>query len=229
MKPFIRIFLFLLIIITGISSCGKKWKKPTDVQFKYDIDRQWSENNNLKFESGYIVLQDFEFKGKRNQGEEDIYFKKEFPSGKLLSLLPNAGDNELYFEVLQGTYSNIKISFKIDSDTAYSILLNGTYTNSAGVNVPVIFEFHASETFEINAKPKNGVPEINLIEDIPATVKIILNPPYWFSLVTKNMLENASLTEINDIKVILINDEINENIYHLVTERIDEGSEAIFE
>jgi hypothetical protein len=220
-------FCFLGILVL-FSSCGKKWKKPTDVAYLFQMNSNVS-SSYVRINSGTIVLEELDFDGTRKQGENEISFDKKFENGQTITFTSSPSNSGISFDIPQGTYTEIRIRLKIkDFNSNNSLTLSGYYINTVNDTLPVLFDFAKSETIEIKAASANGSPEIVLMEDKPSGATVVLHPHYWFSTVTQNMLENADTTIINGIPSILVNENDNEDIYDLIIGRIRDGSEVLF-
>ena len=225
-NPYIIIIALLLIF----NACGDerdKWKQPSAVDFRIDLNREATNSGNLRFIGGSIVLSEFSFEGERLQGE-DYYFDKPFPEGLEVKLSSSNAPPELKFDIPQGNYTQITIEFEAETEDDKSIIIEGTYTNSSGTSYPVLLEIEADEIFTVIAKDASGGREIVLNKDIPSTATIILDPVYWFGHVSTSMLDNADLVELNGRLTILINEEENEDILDEIEDRIDEATEVKF-
>lgn len=216
------VILFSLFII---ESCGKKWKETTDCSFKFDIAKEYG-SNNMQFNAGYMILRKIKFTGDRKQGDDvdfsnDIYTQTDFSTGNISAAVK--------YDIPQGTYTSIDLEIEVhDEGSVPSIQLNGNYINSVTDTISVLFQFFSGETFKIQGKTQSGSSQIVLIEGTSSTAQITYDPVYWFGTVTKNMLDNAELTNISGVPTIVISNDENENIFDYVSDRIDESNKAIF-
>lgn len=219
---YIPVILFSLFIIV---SCGKNWKKTTVSSFQFDMTKGYG-SNNLQFNAGYMIIRKIKFTGDRKQGDDvdfssDIYAQTDFATGNISA--------PVQYDIPQGTYKTIDLEIEIyDENSVPSIQLNGNYINSVPDTIPVLFQFFSGETFKMQGKTQSGSSEIVLIEGTSSTAQITYDPVYWFSTVTKNMLDNATLTNISGVPTIVISNDENENIFDYVSDRIDESNKAIF-
>ncbi len=76
--------------------------------------------------------------------------------------------------------------------------------------------------FGVNARNVNGGSEIILVADQMNSGTIVLNPVHWFSGVSTEDLDEASLENFEGQQTILINDSHNEDILDEVEDKIDE-------
>jgi hypothetical protein len=231
MKKTNHIILFIVLVLS-LTACDKEqnqWKQPVDVEITMDVKRTTTASNPLSFDSGELVLADFSIEGERLQAE-GVSFSKEFAQGLRIPFDPNTGIAELDFEIPQGTYSSIAVTFSTYDDLAQpNIVLEGIYTNSSAVDVPFRFEFMSSEEFSIVAEDDTGANSIVLNKDVPSKGNIRLDPFYWFDLISTSRLDNAVLSNVDGVQTLLINDQVNTDIYDDVADRIDEQTEMLFE
>lgn len=224
-------WMIVLLFSTSllISACQKdKWKQPTQVSFKMDVNSEPGMNGQLTFTGGKIVLREFSFEGERVQGD-DVYFEKSFPGGLIITFNPNSGIPELSFDIPQGNYTKIRVEFEAEGNTDNSIFVEGSYTTTGGTTYPLRLETEAVELYSIIAKHSSGSNEIVLVKDTPANALIKLDPVHWFGTVSTTLLDNADLINVNGIMTILINDANNGNILDIVLDRVDEASEVVFD
>lgn len=222
-----RLLLFL-IALAALGCKKNQLKQPTDVSFTIDINRTASSDGKLVFNSGTIALASFDIEGKRQEGDP-ISFTRNFSEGLTVNFDPNNPISEIQYDIPQGVYTELTISFEtFDDNGGSTITVLGTYTNNQGNPIPVIFEFMSSETFEIEGDDSVNSGLIVLDKDTPANAFVQLDPIHWFDILTNNQLENATLTNINGVMTLLINENVNDNLYDIMADRIDESTEAIF-
>ncbi|XOV67544.1 MAG: hypothetical protein ACFHU9_18170 [Fluviicola sp.] len=224
-----KLLIFLVVPLLLASSCKKnQLKQPTDVSFKMDINRNQSSDGKLVFTGGTINLESFSVSGTRQEGDP-ISFSNSFSGGLLVNFSPTGDIPQLNFEIPQGVYTSLEVSFDTyEGPGGVTIMVNGIYTNNGSVDIPVIFEFMSSETFAIESEDDVNSGVVVLEKDKPVSSLIKLDPIHWFDILTNNQLENATLTNINGTPTILINADTNENLYDLMADRIDESAESVF-
>lgn len=226
-----HVAIFLVFLITGfLCSCqdNEELKIPAEVGFSMDINRGTSSNGRLQFTEGNITLSSFSFDGKREQGS-DVTLSREYEPGLAISFDPIKNIEALNFTILQGNYTSIEIEFEtFDSFDQNGLLVTGWYLNSNGIRYPIRVELGASINFEIEAKEQSGNTQIIIRQDKPAVATIKLHPLKWFEAVPSSFMDNATLTSEEDTSVILINEDINESIYALIVDRIEQSAEVVF-
>lgn len=230
MRKYLKILsiIALSFTLTFCTDEEEPLKKPTDLKFSMDINREPNSENNLAFHKGFIILAAFDFEGEREVGSE-VYFSREFTSGLNVNLNELTEVPELDFEIPQGVYNRISISFETFDDYDQNCLVvEGIFTDADNSETPLKFEFNSSEYWEIVAEDYSGNSQIIIDADVSAVSKIELDPIYWFGTVTYSMFESAERININGKPTIIVNESINTNIYELVVARIDESTECVF-
>lgn len=222
-KPYIKLLIVLFVTFSISCNKSKKWKIPTDVTFKMDVNRSTALNGNLVWTRGNIMIANFTFDGKRDRGG-DVYFTKTYSSGLNVFFDPNNPVSEWDFDIPQGTYTQINVSYRTYGNSGDKhIVVEGSYTNTGNSNVyPVKFEFEAEEFYKIVAKTSSGSTQIVLKKDVASTATIKADPVYWFQTVTTTMMDNATLIIVNGNPTIVISDATNEDIYDAVRDRMDD-------
>lgn len=221
-------FLTLSVALLSVFSCGKKWKKPTDVSFKFQLNSN-SNSGLVKFTGGFLILNKISFSGDRKQGQNHIELDQTFSSNLQVNLSQNTTGSGIKFDIPQGTYEKIEIKMETDCDqTGASLLIYGYYVNATNDTIALQFEFPADDAIKIQAKNSSGGNQIVLIEDQPSNPTVIMNPNYWFATVTQSELDSASQNIILGIPTIVINESDNSDIYELVVDRLKDGNEIIF-
>jgi hypothetical protein len=226
-KYFGYIFLFVAAVCIK-SSCSKKWKKPTDVYFEFQLNS----NSNIglvKFSDGSINLSKVTFTGERSQDVKNIAEDQNFSDNQLIRFELNSTSAGIKFNIPQGTYSKMNIDFATNTNqTESSITINGTYINSVSNDTNAVqLQLLDNQTFNFSAKNSNGGNDMNLIEGHASTITMILNPNYWFGSITSTMLDTSIVDTSTSEHTIFINKNENSNLYNLIISRINESNEAV--
>jgi len=232
MKNTYSILTAVFFALLFSSSCKKKedkWKLPTDVSFRMDINRSTGSGGNLAFTGGTIIIGSFTFDGKRSQAD-DVYFSNTY-SGLNIAFDPNSPVAALDFDIPQGTYTKITVGFQTYGDVGDDhIVVTGTYKNSVNdTTYPIRFEFEAEEFYTVISKDASGNSEIILDESVASAATITLDPVYWFQTISTNSLDNATLVNVSGVPTILITDDYNEDIFDLVVDRVDDATDVVFD
>ena len=171
----------------------------------------------LTFTSGTITIREVVFDGDV-VGSESVSRTVE----QIATVDYATGDisPELIVEVPAGTYTSVNLGIELqDVGSSPSVMIEGTYINDAEVSIPVRFEFNSGEVFEANAATVQIEPGTDV------TGKITFDALDWFSTVSVEDLENATLTQ----GVMIISSTSNTDIFEIVAERLDVATQAIFE
>lgn len=228
MKKLNYVVLFLCGFLL-LESCKKsEWKKPTEVTFMVDVNKESSLDGKLFFTGGQIILRSITFDGKRMQAD-DVYFESDFDEGLKVILSSTTANNKLFFDIPQGTYSSIRIDFEAESSENKSIVIKGFYTNTSGVQLPVILELDQIEFFDKIAKNPQGDVEIDLVACNPTKALIQLDPIFWLGNLSTNQLDAAQTTLVDGVESILIKNDTNAGLYDIIDDRVGMGTEIIFD
>lgn len=223
-----NLYLLCIVLLGGMTSCNKEqnqWKQPVELDIKIDVNREASQT--LVFNSGEVVIAAFEIEGDRIQAES-ISFSKEFAQGLRVPFDPLSLVSELDFDIPQGTYTAIAISFETYDDSSRpSLIVEGTYTNSSGTIIPLRFEFRSNESFSLVAEDDAGINTIVLNKDVPKKGSIRFDPIFWFATIAVHQLDNATLTTLNGVQTLFINEQVNASIYDVVADRIDQKTKMV--
>ena len=229
-------------------SCSKDdFTKPAGINLQMAIENHEVEINkrvkvnSIKIESGRYLLSEVEFKGYRESGE-DYFFEKEFEDGLEATMTAESPAIALNFDMPQGLYKRISISFKVKKskereedeedekpfDENASLILQGTYTDSKEQEIPLVFVYNYDDTFEFKASSAKS-KEVILIEEGQGVAHLTFNPSYWLQLINSRMLESAQLTPVNGVPSIVLSEQQNEHIFELLASRIKSASDLSFE
>ncbi|MGZ3863155.1 MAG: hypothetical protein ACXVPN_05065 [Bacteroidia bacterium] len=218
--------LLLAILITGLSSCHKKWKKPTEVSFRFQLNQN-SGNGQIKFTSASLFLSKMSVSADRKQSPPHIDLQQTVNSDA--TFFVSSPSPAYRFDIPQGSYSALNVKYETTGNqNSAALTINGTYTDSSGTTFAVQFRLSAGDVNTITAKNPSGGNEITLVEGHSANATIYLNPNYWFAASSANMMDDADVEIVNGVPTIIIDDDENEDIYELVVLRIKDGNECVF-
>lgn len=255
MKTVLHFYLLFCVALLCSYGCQKKkWKKPA--HFNCTLALNNPNTGLVQIHYGNFTVEEINFNGTRKQGEKNISFNKMFDNGisvyteyyhptysasyqsyhqsyyQSYTQKNSQPNPEIIFDIPQGTYTGINFNLKLSSfSNNKSLVLNGTYTNSFGTKIPVVFTLDASVNILPFSKFTNGGNEIVFVEGKTYETKVNFDPGYWFASVSQSMLQNANLTSSGwgwGNNVMYINKTDNANIYDIVVGRIKDGNEIVF-
>lgn len=227
MKKINYVVLFLCSFLL-LESCKKsEWKKPTEVIFMVDINKDVAMNGNLSFFEGQVVLREIAFDGERIQAD-DVYFDVDFDEGLKVLFSSTVANNQLVFDIPQGSYSKIRIDFSAEKSAFELIKIIGKYKSTSGIEYPIILELDQIEFYDKIAKNPQGDVEIDLVAGNPTKVLIKLDPIFWLGNLSTNQLDAAQTTLVDGVESILIKNNTNEGLFDIIDERVGMGTEIIF-
>lgn len=208
----LKIFCFFIL---GIFACSKvnQWKQPTAVCFNINIAEEAIMDGALFFKEGYITVESFKFDGKRAEGG-DVYFIKDYKE-ELKTLFGARDISDLEFDVPQGVYTGINLEIiSAVKNKKPNLLLQGLFESNTGKSYPVRFELNKMERFSIVGEDLfENDTEVDLAQVTKTKATILLDPVKWFSVLTKEALEQAEKVSVEGINTILINHAVNEQLY----------------
>ena len=177
--------------------------------------------NNVKFDSGHIILESIEFELESDtdslemEFEMDSYITVDFATGE-------TNPDLSFVRLRQGIYTEMEFEMELwDQTNQPSIVLNGSWADEDGTLHPVRFEFDSGQSFSVEIEGNFVVDE-----NTSMVAEVNLDPGIWFSGVTKKAFSSATK---NNEGVIVISSEENEEIYDTVEDMIDLVSEVEIE
>ena len=227
------VYIIAGIFIMGFSSCEKdELTLPSKVNFEFTMETYHGSGAaqskyGLDIDEGTIVINSIEFDGRREVGE-DYFFSRDFTPSLKADMHNGDTNQNISFDIPQGVYTNIEIEFSLGDEDKNALVLDGKYKQGPFVKVPVRIEYTLQEKIRVRAKNQNGKEQIVLQKDKPSIAKVIFNTPAFFQLINPKMIENAVRVEINGKQTILINNEVNVNIFNLLATRLDNSVRVIF-
>lgn len=193
-----------------------------------DIQKNVVANSRLQFYDGYIIMASFEFEGDREQARE-VAFSREYEQGLTIAFTSDQVVEALKFQIPQGNYTSISIAFEtFEGFGENNLVVEGSYQNSEGIRYPLVFALGSSESFEIEAESYSDGDQIIVKKEAPVSAYIKLNPVHWFKNIPLSLLDEAEVVLWNGVSTILISEEVNEEIYDLIEDRLAEAAEVIF-
>ncbi|MEQ9219923.1 MAG: hypothetical protein RLO17_17845 [Cyclobacteriaceae bacterium] len=172
--------------------------------------------NDLVFTGGKITIREVVFDG--DNGGQSV--SRTIEQIAEINYATGAVTPEIVVEVPAGDYTSVNLGIEMQDDgDDPSTVLEGTYTNSNEESIPVRFEFNSGEVFEANAS------SVTIAEGADIVGKVTFDAIDWFSVISAEQLDNATLTE----GVMVISSTSNTGIFDAVADRLDVATEATFE
>jgi hypothetical protein len=220
MKKYLIISISIMLLFS-ISSCNKKWKQTTNVDFHFQIAKATS-GANFAFTSGTMLINEFDFSGDRVKGG-GVNFSNPMTNGNTLNFDNGYGNPPIYYDIPQGTYSRMTIALNSvhQGSNGKNIYLKGTYHDT----IDVIFNFNESAIYYSNVTTQSGNSEITLVEGTPATCDVTFDPSEWFATVPTSLF----ISSCGSSHSITISAEDHELIYDIVKTRITKYTTAVIQ
>lgn len=226
----IKNFCFLLMLSSFLYSCQdeQEFKIPVEADFFMDVKRHAVADSRLQFDGGYIIISSFEFEGKREQADE-VIFEREYEQGLKIPFTSTQAVEAFKFQIPQGNYTSISIEFETFDDLGENnLVVEGSFKKSDATRYPLVLAMATNEDFEIEAVSYSNGKQIILKKEAPVSAYIKLNPVHWFKNIALSTLDEAELVLWNGEPTILISDEVNQEIFDIIEDRLHEAAEATF-
>ena len=226
MKNYILKFFTLSVLLSTsvyFTSCNDDSSSKSRVIFGVNTTSSTTGNvggrlaaaNDLAFTSGTITIREVVFDG----DNETQSISRTIPQIANIDYATGAVSPEISFEVPPGNYTSVNLGIEMQDDGASpSTVIEGTYTNSDLEEIPIRFEFNSGEVFEASAASVRIEAGADIIG------KVSFDALAWFSTVTVNELDNATLSD----GIIVISESSNANIFDKVADRLDVATQATF-
>lgn len=172
--------------------------------------------NDLTFNAGFITIREVVFDGENGNSsvsrtEEQIAVIN-YATGEITP--------EVSVVVPAGSYTSVNLGIELqDVGDDPSVVIEGTYTNTDEDIIPIRFEFNSGEVFEADAA------QVVLEEGTDVVGKITFDALSWFSTVSAEMLDDATITN----GTIIVSETNNADIFDIVADRLDVETQATFE
>lgn len=233
MKKITIPILTVLMSMMTLASCDSSSNDSmAEVKYSFTINKSGSQAKakatessstvmaaaDLQFSSGYITIREIVFDGDLGDGSSvSITHEQEARIDVATGSTTPSLDA---VQIPAGTYRSVNLGIELqDINDEPQMVIEGTYTNTGGTEVPLRFEFNSGEVFEAEAA------QAEVLENRVATAQITFDPVFWFSDVTSEMLDDASR---NTNGVIVISETSNADIFDGVADKLDVATEATF-
>lgn len=224
-----------LICIIGFSSCEKDESTlPVKVTFDYAmepyiiVDTAAKGEGALTIDQGTLFINAIEFDGRREEAE-DYYFTSHFDPVLQVGMHTGYASQQVTFDVPQGVYDKIELVFSLGNEENQAMLVKGIFQQSIEEGIPVWFEYNFQDQIRVKAKNEDDEEQIVLKKSEPATATLVLDASFLFRLVNLGRIMKAERVQIDGEDVILINSEVNTDLFSLLVARLDISLRVTFE
>ncbi len=224
-----------LVCIIGFSSCEKdESTKPVKVNFDfamepyYLVDTTAKGEGALTIDQGTLFINTIEFDGRREDAQ-DYYFTSPFETTLQVDMHTGYASQQVTFDVPQGVYDKIELVFSLGNEENQAILVKGIFQQSIEEGIPVWFEYNFQDQVRVKAKNEDDEDQIVLTKSGPETVTVMLDASFLFRLVNLGRILKAERVQIEGEDVILINNEVNTDLFSLLVSRLDISFRVTFE
>lgn len=221
----------IALLLLSVFSCEKEaaFKNPTTVVFSFEKEATSVGGPDLlTLDAGYIVLGSFSVFGERT-GAEDFTFTRTFEDGLRIPLGHTTTLSDLQFDLPQGNYDEITISFETYEDGNINLFVEGQYQYLNPLKSPsdVHLELVASKTFEVEVTNEVGEKTFKLDETVKETPTVILDPKKWFIGIVDNDMAAADVNVTNNQQLIVLNSSNNLSVFNKVDNQVGDATVCI--
>jgi hypothetical protein len=234
------LFLPVFILLIIFSACRKdELTLPAKVFFEFEMISHEEEENlksgapfpvpgRMTVDRGTMSVSAIEFQGRRDQGR-DVFFVTNLRQPLIIDLEEKNNNQALSFDIPQGIYNQIEIYLDLGGNTGIPLVIEGKISGGTPNELPLRFEYNIREKLRTRAESGQSSSQIVLRKDTPSNARIILDSPSVFQFVTMSVLRDAAISVIDGKEVLLINSNININIYNIMAERLERSFRVIIE
>ena len=209
-----------------ILGCGKAdFTKPSPTTFSFLLSGTSSTVDHLSFSRIRLLVSEFEFEGVR-QNAPDFFFEESFQDD--LQLEWPAVISSLDFEIPQGSYETVEISFRLSSKGENGILLEGIYNSSLqNRNVLIRVEIEGDLLLELTASADDGSPEISFDRKVTNQANIEFDATALFNAITRDRFESA-VSDLGEDDPLVISPESNRDILDIIEGELEQNMRVVF-
>ena len=229
-----------MAVLTGIMSLQLSCYKdestlPVRLALSVNIAERLKTDHDISFESGEIVLNEVQFDGTREVGEDYSFYTEpdKVLGPRVFYQQPGSSSALAFFDLPQGIYTLMDWRFQLsdglgkfvqddDSETP-GLILNGTYTRVNGGPVQVRLEIDPFESFECKAVNEGGNRTIDIISDKKYNASLYFDPYFAFRPISPNTIEKADYSD----GVLLISSDFNVEIYEVILYRLQQSARIV--
>lgn len=227
--PIVAILMSMMTLV----SCDDSTDPMAEVRYTFEVNKTGSQAKakstesssttmaaaDVQFSSGFITIREIVFDGDMVEGESVSITHEQVAEIDVAT--GNTTPSLDAVQIPAGNYLSPNLGIELqDVNDQPQMVIEGTYTDTEGNQVPLRFEFNSGEVFEAEAD------QFELLEGSVATAQITFDPVFWFSEVTSEMLDNASRDASG---VIVISETTNAEIFSNVADKLDVATQATFQ
>lgn len=235
------IILFAGALLMLITACEKLMdpspeKLPAKLEFEFAIDEFESEEtddntasqgskNQSKFtiDRGFLAVENIEFDGRRKHGATSVYFISDFPETVKLNLTGELGQTDISFDIPQGQYTMVELTFHLGDDDIPSLVMEGSFQRGNHEPIAVRFEYAYREQIRVKAKNNDGQQEVTFNKNEVSMAEVRIDTHSLVRLVNFGMLMNAEVVIIDGREVLLITENTNPGLYNSISARLNQA------
>ncbi len=199
-------------------SCGKEdFTKPSPTSFSFLLRGTSNSIDHLSFSKIHFLIKEFEFEGMRDNAP-DFFFEKAFDED--LKLEWPASVKMLDFEIPQGVYETVEISFRLSGSNGNSVTIEGIYRSlEQDRNVLLLAEIGRNLTLEMAAQKEDGSAAISFSKGTLNEASIEFDATGLFGTISRDRMEQA-VNELDSKGTLIISEELNSDILSILESQL---------
>jgi hypothetical protein len=236
-----NIIIPVIIILLLLASCRKdELTLPAKVLLEFELITHEEEAANLKsgppsnlpggkmtIDQGSMIIGAIEFDGRRDEGK-DVFFVADLKKPVIVDMKTGSFNQALSFDIPQGIYNLVDFYFELEKGNGIPLVLEGIRRGPLN-ELPIRFEYDITDRLIVRAESKANSKKIILRKDNTSKARIILDARYIFQFVNIPLLQDASISIVNNKEVILISSTTNVNIFNMMAERLEKSMKVIID
>jgi len=128
------------------------------------------------FNEGYVIVREVVFDADKEEGTTISFTEEQITT---IDIVTGNANTPFEMTIPPGVYTSVYLGIEIQDETDKpSVVAMGIYTNSAGVQTPLRFEFNSGEVFEASSDDV----AVTILHDTPVIAKISFAPTTGFQL-----------------------------------------------
>jgi hypothetical protein len=229
------------ILVMLLSACDKLMdtspeKLPARLEFEFAIDEceiidtkdipaSGGNNNQSKFtiDRGFLSIENIEFDGRRQHGATNVYFFSDFAETVKLHLTGSLSQTEIAFDIPQGVYSMVELTFHLGDEDTPSLVMEGSFQRGNHEPVEVRFEYAYREQVRVKAKKQDGQQEVIFNKDEVSMAEVRVDTQSLVRLINFGMLMDAETVIVDGREILLINEHTNPGLYNNISARLNQA------
>lgn len=218
-------FSFIILLFLFISCEKEDFTKPSPTTFSFILLGTSNSIEHLSFSKIQLIIKEFEFEGVRNNAP-DFFFEEVFEED--LNLEWPASVEMLDFEIPQGVYETVEISFRLSGQNENGVTIEGIYRSlEQRRNVLLLAEIGRDQSLEMAAETEDGSSAISFTKGTLNQASIEFDATGLFGTISRDRMEQA-VNELDVEETLIISEELNSDILNVLESQLQDYMKVTF-